>query len=284
LEEFEEKASSGETTVTQLIIEEGVCTVDELGASLEQYYQVPFMKYDPEIIIDEEILDNLNKSYLAGNSWVPLSFTAEKAVILIDDPNDSERIMDIQNVLTSATYEFLVALKEDILQYLGFEVSGAVKEEEAEERGMDDILGDLADGELTVTEDDSGDDDIADPNASSVVQLVNKIIAEAYYIGTSDIHIEPHKGTRAADVRVRVDGVNRLLTTIPSTHIRAAVARVKVMANLDITESRKPQDGKIAVTLKGKALSRVSLPPGRWRCHSMLSAGRHGMETDACDC
>ena len=215
------------------------------------------MKYDPEIIIDEEILENLNKSCLAGNCWVPLSFNSDKAVILIDDPNDSERIMDIQNVLTAATYEFLVGLKEDILQYLGFDLTGEEKGEDVQEREMGDILDELSGDELALLQDEGEGDssgDISDPNSTGIVSLINRVIADAYDIDTSDIHIEPHKGKRQADVRVRVDGVNRMMTHIPATHINAAIARIKVMANLDITEKRKPQDGKIACKLRGKSV------------------------------
>lgn len=286
IEQFEEKAATANTTVTYLLAKEGGVSVEDIGASLEQYYQVPFMKYDPEIVIDQEILDNLNKSYLAGNSWVPLSFNKEKAVILIDDPNDSERIMDIQNVLTSHSYEFLVGLKEDILKYLGFDISGAEAKEEVKEKAFDDLAKELEES-LVVTDDGgaAAKSELIDPNAGAIIQMVNKIIAEAYYLNTSDIHIEPHKSPRAADVRCRVDGVNRLLTTIPSTHIKAVAARIKVMAKLDITESRKPQDGKIAVTLKGKPVElRVAMLPtinGESAVLRILAGGEKAMPFDA---
>ncbi len=264
LEELEEKAAENNMSVTQLLVKEAGIPVEELGVSLEQYFQVPFMKYDPEIVIDEEILENLNKSYLAGNCWVPLSVNQEKAVVLLDDPNDSERLMEIQNVLNVMSYEFLVGLKEDIMAYLGFELSGEEKHEEVAERDMGEILDELAAEDAELVTDDAADasGELSDPNASAIVALVNKIITDAYHLDTSDIHIEPHKGKTNSDVRVRVDGVNRLLTTIPFNYHRACIARIKVMANLDITENRKPQDGKIAVKLKGKPVElRVATLP-----------------------
>ena len=262
LEDYELRANENRTTVTQMLIKEGGLTVDDVGASLEQYHQVPFMKYDPDFIIDEEILNNLNKSYLAENCWVPLSVTHDKAVILIDNPNDTDRIMEIQNVLTVMSYEFLVGLKEDILRYLGFDASGEVLDNE---HAPD--LGDLVDklqGEAQeFAMDDGGEDsDIVDANASTIVQLINKIIVDGYNMDCSDIHIEPHKGKNPAVVRFRVDGLCREVLKIPAKNVRASVARIKVMANLDITESRKPQDGKIAVKMKGKPLElRVATLP-----------------------
>jgi len=114
---------------------------------------------------------------------------------------------------------------------------------------------------VSLLEDDDSDD-IIDPNASTVVQLINKIIIDAYKLDCSDIHIEPSKGNKPATVRFRVDGLCREVLHIPAKHIRSSVARIKVMANLDITENRKPQDGKIAVTMKGKPLElRVATLP-----------------------
>ena len=264
LEEYESRAREDRTSVTQLLIKEGGLTVDEVGASLEQYHQVPFMRYDPDFIIDEEILNNLNKSYLAENCWVPLSVTHDKAVILINDPNDTDRIMEIQNVLSVMSYEFLVGLKEDILRYLGFDVSGEALENEEEAPELGDLL-DRLEGEgqeLTLTEGGDANDDIVDPNASTIVQLINKIIVDGYNLNCSDIHIEPSKGTRPAVVRFRIDGMCREVLKIPAKNVRASIARIKVMSNLDITESRKPQDGKIAVKMRGKPLElRVATLP-----------------------
>ena len=263
LEEYETRAREERTTVTQLLIKEGNISIDDLGASMEQFHQVPFMKYDPDFIIDEEILNNLNKSYLAENCWVPLSVTQDKAVILIDDPNDTDRIMEIQNVLTAMSYEFLIGLKEDILRYLGFDISGEVLvNQETPELGdlVEQLTGEGQNLEISALPEES--DDIIDPNGSTVIQLINKIIVDGYNQSCSDIHLEPSKGNQPAVVRFRIDGLCREVLRIPASHVRASVARIKVMSNLDITESRKPQDGKISVKMKGRPLElRVATLP-----------------------
>ena len=283
LEEFEAKANAQRTTVTRVLIKEAEISIDEIGASLEQFYQVPFMRYDPNFVIDEEILNNLNKSYLAENCWVPLSISHDKAVILIDDPNDTDRIMEIQNVLSAMSYEFLVGLREDILQYLGFDVSGEALQVEEDVPELSDIV-DRLEGEfneLTMGESGDENEDIVDPNASTVVQLINKIIVDGCTTDSSDIHIEPSKGNKPASVRYRIDGVCREVLRIPAAHVRAAVARIKVMSNLDITESRKPQDGKIAVRMRGKPLElRVATLPtinGESVVMRILAAGENAL-------
>jgi type II secretory ATPase GspE/PulE/Tfp pilus assembly ATPase PilB-like protein len=80
---------------------------------------------------------------------------------------------------------------------------------------------------------------------SAIVQLVNKMIIDAYNRNASDIHIEPRHGKNHAHVRVRIDGACQLYQTVPYTYKRAIVSRIKIMADLDIAERRLPQDGKI---------------------------------------
>jgi len=80
---------------------------------------------------------------------------------------------------------------------------------------------------------------------SAIVQLVNKMIVDAYNRGASDIHIEPRQGKAHALIRIRIDGACQLYQTLPYTYKRAIVSRLKIMSDLDIAERRLPQDGKI---------------------------------------
>jgi type II secretory ATPase GspE/PulE/Tfp pilus assembly ATPase PilB-like protein len=74
---------------------------------------------------------------------------------------------------------------------------------------------------------------------------VNKIITDAHKKNASDIHVEPYPGREGAEIRFRVDGVCQRYQTVPYNYRRALVSRIKIMADLDISERRKPQDGKI---------------------------------------
>ncbi len=80
---------------------------------------------------------------------------------------------------------------------------------------------------------------------SMVVKLVNKIILDAHAHGASDIHIEPFPGRENTQIRTRIDGDCVLYQTIPFNYRNAVISRIKIMADLDIAERRKPQDGKI---------------------------------------
>jgi type II secretory ATPase GspE/PulE/Tfp pilus assembly ATPase PilB-like protein len=88
-----------------------------------------------------------------------------------------------------------------------------------------------------------------DENDSAIVRLTNQVIAEADRLGASDIHIEPYEDRKDMAVRLRIDGTCFTYTKIPAAYRRAVVSRIKVMANLDIAERRKPQDGKIRYRL-----------------------------------
>jgi type IV pilus assembly protein PilB len=96
--------------------------------------------------------------------------------------------------------------------------------------------------------------------AGPAVQMVNSMITDAVRLGASDIHMEPRKGL--LEVRVRVDGVLHVWKNIPKDMQDICIARVKVMAELDINEKRLPQDGRITITVPGKSLDlRVSSLP-----------------------
>jgi type II secretory ATPase GspE/PulE/Tfp pilus assembly ATPase PilB-like protein len=110
-----------------------------------------------------------------------------------------------------------------------------------ESGSIEDILGQLE------TNDESYDEELerVSEEDGAIVQLVNKMIIDAYNRNASDIHIEPRSGKSHAHIRYRIDGACQLYQTIPFTFKRAVVSRLKIMADLDISERRLPQDGKI---------------------------------------
>ncbi|EIE52148.1 type II secretion system protein [Citreicella sp. 357] len=103
--------------------------------------------------------------------------------------------------------------------------------------------------------DDAGD--------APVIQLVNRLLRRAVMSGASDLHVEPHeKGLR---VRMRIDGFLQEIMDRPDLPVRRVVSRLKVMAGLDIAETRLPQDGRIALSLGGRMIdTRVSSLPGHY--------------------
>ncbi len=257
LEELERQAASSNQTLSSLLVNEKNIAIADIGASLEMYYQVPFMPYLPEVEPPAELFKNLNEAYLRNQCWIPIEGDRQNAVILIDNPSDSNRIMEIQSVLGARNLEFRVSTTEEILKYLGIGLQTA-----DDPAALDDLMGKLAE---EVEETDEAKDalsDEANENEATIIQLVNRLLSDAHACGASDIHIEPGKRQTPSIVRVRVDGVCRKMFDIPATHIRAVVARIKVMSSLDISERRKPQDGKCMLKIKGQVVEmRVATVP-----------------------
>jgi type II secretory ATPase GspE/PulE/Tfp pilus assembly ATPase PilB-like protein len=212
---------------------------EEVGRSLGEYYECEYIPYDSNAPIPGELLAKLKRVYLKRNLWVPLGWEEGKVKILIDNPERLDKIDSAKALIPADGYEFAVGLKEDILQYLEY-FYGTPKE--VNEGSIDEILGKL-DSDSDEDMDDFGE--MLTEDDSAIVQLVNKIITDAYQKNSSDIHIEPYPGKLGAEIRFRIDGTCHVYQTIPYHYKRAIVSRIKIMSELDIAERRKPQDGKI---------------------------------------
>ncbi len=208
-----------------------------LGKSLEAYYGVPFVSYEDRIIIPSELVRGLNLGYLKRNFWVPLQKEDGKIVILIDDPHSAERVKEIKALMHAEEYEFRVALREDILQFIDTALGAG-----AEATSVSTIIGEL-ESEREYREED--EDELLNESDAGIVRLANQIIKDAYNQGASDIHIEPYFGKQPTVIRFRRDGACYKYQEVPHTHSRPLVSRVKIMAKLDIAEKRLPQSGKI---------------------------------------
>ena len=239
LAELQNNVSLYGGSVTRSLMEEFNIEADDVGKSLEHYYRVPYMKYDSDHELPVDLLENIGVSYLRSNLWLPVAGDKEEAVILIDDPSDYQRIMEIQVVVNARNYVFRVGLPEHIQQFLRGDADADM------EAGFDDVF-DALGGEDGI-EIDGGDDDDEDEGlaaTSGIIQLVNRIITESERLGASDIHIEPGKDDAPGGVRIRVDGICRELLKVPKEHCAALIARIKVISRLNIAERRLPQDGK----------------------------------------
>jgi len=255
IDEYKGRAPREGTTVSYLLLTEANLPAADIGASLERYYQVPYMGYTPDIEIPKNLLKGINEAYLKKERWVPIQGDLDEVVVLIDDPTDDRRIMEIQRVLRARNYVFKVALPEDIKQFLGETLRGPDNHVD-----INELVDRLNEEGLEAVSDDEVDS--VDEKDATVIQLVNQLIRESYAARASDIHIEPGKGKQPSAVRIRVDGLCQRTITIPSSHIRPVVSRIKIMAGMDISDRRRPQDGKAMVKIKGKPVElRVATIP-----------------------
>ena len=209
----------------------------EVGKSLSDFYKVPYAEYIPTFPIPGDLLTGMKIPFMRNNLWVPLRREGDNNVMVaIDNPQDIQKIDEIRALFPGKSLLFSVALKQDILDFIKL-----FTQDEKEQANIDDILSKLQDENQEIDEAEGG----VGEEDSAVVQLVNKIILDAYARKASDIHIEPYPGKENTHVRIRIDGHCTLYQTIPFSYRNAIVSRIKIMSDLDIAERRKPQDGKI---------------------------------------
>jgi type II secretory ATPase GspE/PulE/Tfp pilus assembly ATPase PilB-like protein len=243
------EARKGQSDIETILIEKYKVPKADIGKSLAQFHRCPYIEYNERTLVDPELLRNLNIDYLRKNHWMPLKRDKTAIEILTDDPGDLDRVQDIKRTFPGLNIRFAVSLRRDIAQFLAAATGQGDALSKLNEN-VSDILGELvSEAQQEAEEDASAAASGLDENDSAIVRLANQIIADAYKLGCSDIHIEPYGEKRETLVRFRVDGSCFEYMKIPPSYRRAIVSRLKIMASLDIAERRKPQDGKIKFKL-----------------------------------
>jgi len=228
--------------VESILVSELQVGREDIGKSLAAYYKTRFIPFDEKMVIPGDVLKGLRASFLKNNVFVPVSQAGNRVVIAMENPDYLPARDTIRRLIPGKEFEYCVALKEDIFRMINlfFDVKRSSLMEESG-GSIEDIL-----GQLEPSEEESGEDvERVSEEDSAIVQLVNKMIIDAYNRNASDIHIEPRHGRNHAHIRIRVDGACQLYQTVPYTYKRAIVSRIKIMSDLDIAERRLPQDGKI---------------------------------------
>src|SRR6185437_1068243 len=237
-----EESLSRETDLETLLLDNYRVPKSALGSALSEFYQCPYVSYDERTVIDPELLKNLSFDYLRRSAWVPLKRQGTVLDILINNPHDLEKGLDVRRAFPGTTIRFSVGLRRDIEQYL------LVATGQANGGSITEILGELVD-EAGIERNGEAESGEIDENDSAILRLANQVIAEAYRLGASDVHIEPYSDRKETAVRFRIDGTCFTYMRIPAVYRRVIVSRLKIMANLDIAERREPQDGKIRYKL-----------------------------------
>jgi type II secretory ATPase GspE/PulE/Tfp pilus assembly ATPase PilB-like protein len=229
--------------VAKILIEEMKVAKGEVLAALGQFYASGY--WEGAGTIPEELKQRVSADFLKKNACVPLERKEGTVRVAVEDPYDLTRLDAIKAMNLAPRCEFVVGLREDILNCVraSYGEAGPI----VEEADLGRIINDLGTGEEGELEGD-GDRQTQpelDETDSGVVKLCNQIIIDAYNKGASDIHVEPYGKTMPCIVRLRVDGDCQKYLEVPAPHRNALVQRLKIMAKLDIAEKRKPQDGKI---------------------------------------
>ncbi|SMF84841.1 type IV pilus assembly protein PilB [Paenibacillus uliginis N3/975] len=229
--------------IGETLLQLGFISEQRLIEVLEFQLGIPYVslfKYP----IDTKLLNIVPKETAERNKLIPLKKENNKLFVAMADPMDFYAIDDLR-LSTGFQIEVVIATKEDIQKSINKYYSLV--------DNMDDLLG------MDLKSKDKEEDTVTDEN-SPVVKLVNQMILVGYQQRASDIHIDP--GEAEVVVRYRVDGILRTEQKFPKNMLSMIVARIKIMSNLNITEFRVPQDGRIKIIMDGNAVDlRISTLP-----------------------
>ncbi|TAK46356.1 MAG: GspE/PulE family protein, partial [Betaproteobacteria bacterium] len=226
--------------IEQILIEEFQVRIPALGQALSKFFGVTYEPFKPERLKPLDLLKNLKREYVEQNQWLPIDDAKEGLVVLCLDPERIRSSRIAANVFPKAKIVYRVTtqkeFRETVNQFYGVESvdTGDIGDILS---GLDDETGEAADS-MTA-------DEVSAAADNELVKLVNKVIIDAYNQGATDIHIEPYPGKAKTEIRFRKDGALGPYIEVPASYRNAIVARIKIMCDLDISEKRKPQDGKI---------------------------------------
>ena len=235
----------------ETLVDEGITTEENIAKALSS--QLGYEMVDlQDVSIDEEILNLVPPSILKKHKMIPFEYSRTGMNVLrvaMSDPMNMAAMDDI-NIITNLQVEPVVATPRDVMlaldRYYGqAEVNSAleeyVKEKTSQMAEQEDIYSD-------------------DINNSPIVQLVKTMIEQAVRQRASDIHIEPME--KQVRVRYRIDGALYEKAAYNISLLPALVARIKIIGGMDISEKRKPQDGRITQVVDRREFDiRVSILP-----------------------
>jgi type II secretory ATPase GspE/PulE/Tfp pilus assembly ATPase PilB-like protein len=229
--------------IEQVLIDEFQVKIPAIGAALSKFFGVPYEAYKSDRVKPADLLKNLKREYVEGNQWVPIDDAKEGLTVMCLDPERIRSSRIASNVFPKARLIYKVTTQKDFKETVN-QLYGADPSSGADTSNVEDLLGAMGDDPSEVLE-GSSTDEVSAAADNELVKLVNKVIVDAYNQGASDIHIEPYPGKAKTEIRFRKDGSLGPYIEIPASYRSAIVARLKIMCDLDISEKRRPQDGKI---------------------------------------
>ena len=234
-----QEARNQEQPVEQLLISNFKIKPAQIGAALSKFFGVPYEPFNAGRIRAEILQGVLKREFVEEQGWIPLEEAQEGLLVMCRDPEAVRGARVVPQVFPRiAKFAYRVTTQFDFEQTLA-QLFGAP----VDSTTIDQLLADMDGAPM---DDGSGEDALESAAADNeLVKFVNKVIIDAYNQKASDIHIEPMPGKFKTGIRFRIDGGLVPYVEVPAHFRQAMVTRLKIMCDLDISERRKPQDGKI---------------------------------------
>jgi type IV pilus assembly protein PilB len=236
------------------LVKLGYATADDIMAAVAEFSGMSSVSL-VDVTIPPAIIEMVPESVARENVVIPLSVENGVLRIVVADASDFDTLQKLQFILNKDIQPVL-APKEQIVEAINRHYG------QTETESVDSMLSEFTDTQIDFTETEATQTNHAnaDESDSPVVKLCSLIIQEAIALRASDIHIEPFADR--VRVRYRIDGVLVERDSPPRRLLAPMISRLKIMGNMDISEKRRPQDGRIKMTAKGKHFDlRVSALP-----------------------
>jgi type II secretory ATPase GspE/PulE/Tfp pilus assembly ATPase PilB-like protein len=256
---LETQSQGKKKRVGELLVENGLITEEQLLAALSAKFRLRQIDLD-SVEPAPRALEALNPAMVNQLQALPVALDRNLLTVATSDPTNPT-IGDTLRFSTSYTVEFVTApaakIQAAIDKYYG---SGSESQQHA---SIDDLLGDMDDEQIDIADDpeDMVDSKVTERD-SHIITLVNRVLLDAYNKGASDVHFEPGLGQLPMQIRYRTDGICQVAHQVSRNYKKAIISRIKIVAQLDIAERRRPQSGKILMRSGKKKIEfRVEITP-----------------------
>jgi type IV pilus assembly protein PilB len=230
----------------EVIVQMGMCTEEQIMNCVARGYGLPFVRVSPKVA-DPKVIQLLPRPFVEKHVVLPLFKVRGMLTLAVHEPSNVFLMEEVARI-TGCTVQAVCATARDIHLTLETHMPSA------NVFVIDDILEDVGSGNLDLVEELV--EDISDLETaaghSPVIKLVNYLVAAAVRENASDVHVEPDEGS--VRIRFRVDGRLFEKMRLPAKMLPAIVSRIKIMARLDISERRLPQDGGIHVLMDARPI------------------------------
>lgn len=255
LAEAKQMAGQSGMKLPDAIVRLGYASGEEVMRAVAQQHGLEYVSLK-EVMIPPAVLELVPESVARENCILPLAQDDGELTVIISDPNDFETLEKLRFIL-NRRIEVALAPRESITEAINRHYGQTVGE------SADQMLQEFTDTAIDFTETEeeaAAVQEEVDETSAPIVRLVHLIISEAVQLRASDIHIEPFEDR--IRVRYRIDGILVERDSPPRRLLGAVLSRIKILSKMDIAERRRPQDGRIKVTIGEKELDlRVSVIP-----------------------
>ena len=257
-EQWTEAQKIGKQTgkkVSESLVQLGYATREEVTRAQAVEHGLDYIDLN-EVVIPPSVVELVPESVARENAVLPMAEEDGSLKVIVSDPLDLDTFEKLRFIL-NRKLDIALAPRESILEAINRHYG------QIEDQSADSMLQEFTDTAIDFTETEKevqSGEEVVDETSAPIVRLVQLVISEAVQLRASDIHVEPFENR--VRIRYRIDGVLVERDSPPRRLLGALLSRIKILAKMDIAERRRPQDGRIKITVGEKQLDlRVSVLP-----------------------